>query len=392
MFPPGCDLGYLTGPREPIARPMESAQVARYLAVPAQMAPAMFIVVFSLLFALAAQASVMGIPLMLLLFFGFCKYSFALLDAVTEGAQAPTLSVEMMNPVEGGLQSLVVLILVAGAFYGTGAASYWMSPIVCAIVGLGLLGVLIAIVAVEGASGSLAQALNPRHWWTMVTRLGADYLLIVACAAAFFLLGLAVLSWPALPSIIAAAILLYGWLAIFALTGGVLRERRHELGLDVMEETDPAKRSLNRAIQLERDHVVDRIYAEWRNGAHKNAWNTVMLQLTANTDPLEQLGWLYERTCRWPDQRMADRLARERIARLLPIRRHGEVLDLIDARLKVNPDFRAEASSDLIRWVQLARDGGHRRLARALLKDFERLYPKDASQSQVDVLRHELER
>lgn len=40
---------------------------------------------------------------------------------------------------------------------------------------------------------------------------------------------------------------------------------------------------------------MDRIYAEWRGGAHKNAWLTVLRQLEEAADPVAELRWLYDR-------------------------------------------------------------------------------------------------
>jgi hypothetical protein len=370
---------------------MPLATVRRYLSIPLQLAPLLFIAIFSVAFALAGQAGLFGIPLMVILFVGFCNYSFAVMDAMANGAkESPTLSVEMMNPV-GGLKSLAVLAIVSAAFFGTDAASYWMDWLGELLVGLLTLAVLLAVVTAQGASGSLAQAFNPWRIYRLIARLGSDFGILFGSALAIFLMGYAIASLAFIPSLLTLAALMAGWLAVFALIGGVLHERREDLGLDEVDTPDRVNRPCKTGLEKERDAQVDRIYGEWRSGAHRNAWQTVIQQLQSSADPLEELRWLYERIARWPDPHFANRLTEERITRLLAAGRKGEGLSAMGARLLVDPDFRPRSSTDLLLWARLALDGGERRIARQLLKDFPRVYPKDSKSEVARQLEQQLE-
>lgn len=246
------------------------------------------------------------------------------------------------------------------------------------------------MIAVQGATGSLKQAVDPRRWFALIERLRGDYALIVICATAFYLIGVGIAHSP-LPLIVRTAPMMYAWLAVFALIGGVLHERRLEIEFDdgdYPEVLPPRQAELER----QRAHLIDRIYGEWRSGAHKNAWQTIQIHIAQSADPLAELRMLHARISRWPDPRPGNRLAQELATRLLAAKQPGELLTLIDDRLRVNPDFRPQTGAELLQWIQVARDGGDKRIARALLKDFQRLYPEDALQARIEQIQRQMER
>ena len=69
----------------------------RFLAVPLSMAPLLVVIVFGALLWLSAKASLLGLPLGLLLLTGLFNYTFALFDSVVDGAEPPVLSIEMTD-------------------------------------------------------------------------------------------------------------------------------------------------------------------------------------------------------------------------------------------------------------------------------------------------------
>lgn len=358
------------------------------------MAPALLIATFSLLLVLATKATLLGIPLALVLLSGFFNYAFILLDGIADGArELPVLSIEMLNPISGQ-RSLVLLTVVVIAFFASSAATYWFGPWF-AIAGAGVCAtVLPAMIAVQGATGSVAQSLNPLTCFRLMQRLGADYALILAGIALLGIAGAAIVSASGgtLPLIVRIALLMYGWLAIFALIGGVLFERRLDLGLDDSLVVEPDEASIDAQRERIRTQQVDRIYAEWRGGARETAWQTISTHLDQSADPLVELRWLYERIARWPDPRLANRLAQELLPRLMATRHTGEALDIARARLKADADFRLPASNDLLNLARLARDAGDRPMARALLRDFHRFYPDDSRRNAADALILQLDR
>lgn len=372
---------------------MAAAALLRYLSIPLRTAPLLLIAVFCVLLALAARAGLFGLPLGLILLSWFCKYSFVLMDRLAEGvAEPPVLSIEMVNPVDEQ-RSLMLLILVIALFYLSDSASYWVGPYGATAIALATGAILPAIVAVQGATGSIAQSLNPRTFLGLILRLRGDYLLILGFIAIVGLFARVLVHsslGDALPLIVQVALLMYAWLAMFALIGGVLFERRLDIDLDAAHIPERLESSADAHAERLRDRHMDRIYAEWRGGAHANAWQTVLTLVGQGADEIAELRWLYRRAAQWPDARLADRLARELLPRLLAQRATGEALDLVRERLRNDARFRPSGSTELLTLVHLARTAGDRSTVRLLLRDFSKLYPGDPAQAIVDQLTEQL--
>lgn len=375
---------------------MGAAAILRYLAIPLRTAPLLLIGMFSVLLVVAAKAGLVGIPLGLILLSWFTKYSFVLMDALAEGVvEPPVLSIEMVNPLSEQ-RPLVLLALTIGLFYASDSASYWIGERGALVLTFAVGATLPAVVAVQGATGMVVQSLNPRRVLGLIVRLRGDYVVILGFIGLVWLFSRFVVEstlGDALPFILRIALLMYAWLAVFSLIGGVLWERRFDIGLDDAHtpesiDTDDDDDAPDERV---RDREIDRIYAEWRGGAHANAWKTVLALVGQGSDPIVELRWVYQRAAQWPDGRLADRLARELVPRLLAKRLTGEALDLVRERLRKDTGFRPTGSADLLTLVHLARTAGDRATARLLLQDFSKLYPDDPAQAVVDRLNTQLQ-
>jgi hypothetical protein len=376
---------------------MQLPPAIRYLAVPLRTAPLLLIFIFSLLFWIALKAGLFGIWLGFVLLSGFLNYGFILLDSVAGGdAEPPVLAIEMMNPLDGG-RWMMMLVIAAGGFFITDAAGYWVGHALATLLGFAAAMFIPSMIAVQGATGSVVQSFNLVRCWRLILRLRGDYLLIVLWVAAFWLMsyvlvrGLFDVPVPLMPRI---ALLLYGWLATFTLIGGVLLERHDEIGLadaNTPEHLDP-ETDMDAIREKERDRHVDRIYAEWRGGAHVNAWQSIGTHLERSADPMAELRWMYERIARWPDPLLANRLAQDFLPRLLAAKRYGEALILTRERIKAYPEFRPASAAELMQLARLACDGGDRPTARALLRNFQQFYPEDALRPMADELLQQIAR
>jgi hypothetical protein len=236
--------------------------------------------------------------------------------------------------------------------------------------------------------------LNPLAWLDLVRRLGLYYVWILLCILGFAALSRAVvMQWlGVLPLLACIALVLYGWLALFAMLGGVLFEQRTELDFQARYAPERIQARHDAERERERLRFLDGVFAQWRGGAVHNAWRTIEHHLQTSADPAAELDWLYERASTWPDQRLASRLAMELVPRLLAARRLSKLLQLTQMRIRVDPRFRPLSSAQLIKLVELARDAGDRPTARALLEDFERHFPNDPLHGSIAHLLQQLER
>lgn len=266
-----------------------------FIAVPARTAPLLVILTFSLLLFLAFRASLLGIPLGLLLLTGFFNYTFVLMDSAINGdAEPPVLSMEMMNPLSTP-RSLLLLALVLVVFFTSRAAAYWLGAGFAVVAAIGCAAVVPALLSVQAITGSTPQGLSLPTALRLIGRLGADYATVVLFILAAGLIGMYVGSLSALPLALRIAVLMYFWLASFCLIGGILRERADDIGLGDAWTPQPVEDPGNDERDRQRTRLVDRIYAEWRGGAHANAWQSVMGHVGQGPDALVELEWLYER-------------------------------------------------------------------------------------------------
>jgi hypothetical protein len=381
---------------------MQAKETLRYLLVPLQAAALVLIVTFSLLLLLAAHGGLLGLPLALLVISWFFKYGFALLDQVADGVnEPPVLAYEMLNPVNESRPLGLLLVVIAGY-----AASEMLQPLIGseAVTALRLMGLLLipAMIMTQAASG-FVQSLNPRVLMEIVRRVPDSYALIWAVLAGAWGLARMLVTWlPSaelpfsipipLPEAVRIAVLMYAWLASFAMLGGVLHVRRLELGFEPAHSPEREAEKADRERQREIGHLIDRVFAEWRGGAYGNAWRTIERHLSASARPSDDLRDLFQRVAQWPDESLAGRLAQELIAHLLASRRTGDALNIARMQLQRDAGFKPLDSGDTIRLIELARAAGDRRTARALLSGFAERYEDDMARRIAGRLERQLER
>lgn len=381
---------------------MHAMETLKYLLIPLRGAALVLIVSFSILLLLAAHGGLLGLPLALLVVSWFCKYGFALLDRVADGVnEPPVLSYEMINPANES-RPLGLVLVVAIFHVGTDAlrASFG-DEAVTVLRAAGLL-LVPAIIMTQAASG-FVQSLNPLVLLQIIVRVPGSYALVLAVLAGAWWLATMLVIWlPAtelpfsidipLPEAVRIGILMYAWLASFAMLGGVLYVCRHELGFEPSRSPERAAEKVQRERERQIDLLIDRIFAEWRGGAYGNAWRAIQTHLDNSPRPSDELKDLFERASLWPDPRLAYRLAQELIPRLLAARRTGDALNIARRQLQADDKFRPLEGSDTIKLIELARDAGDRRTARLLLTGFNDRYEDDVARRIAGQLAQQLDR
>ena len=374
---------------------MRLTTAASYLARAISLSSILFVAFASVLMAIALKVGYpFGLPLGLIMLTWFFRYGLLMIEYVAwDGAEAPVLEVEMLNPIAQTKSG--ILMFVTGVFFAIYyAAQYWFGNVLGAIVGLAAVGLLPAIAAVQVAKDRALQALDPRDWFHLLRWMKSDYLLVLACILVYWLGAYILVITPLgdyVPLFIEIALLMFGWLAVQALLGGAIRERRISDPDDSPVErfeTAPSEQDIAR----ERDRKIDRIYGEWRSGAQKNAWQTLMREVEESGDPIAELRWIHERISRWDEPRLLNRVVQETVPRLIAISRFSDALALTRQRLVADPEYRPVTATETLRVARIARDGGDRPTARALLRDFQRIFPNDPLLPAADELARELQR
>jgi hypothetical protein len=302
------------------------------------------------------------------------------------------LTPEAANPL-GEMRPLTYALAAVVFYFGTGAIDKLVGPEILTVIRLMGLIALPAIIATHTITGSFAAALNPLAIAAMTRRLGSGYVLIVSVAIGAGLLGRAiVLEGDNLAFLLRIALLMLLWLVMFSVLGGVLHARRHEVGYEPEYSPERADRRDEKDRDRERARFIDQVFAEFRAGGRGNPFATIQQRANQSPSPLAEYLWIYGRVSTWPNPKLASRVAQELLPLLLAARRHGEALTLVKSRLQADAEFRPLASVELINLAELARAGGDRPLARALLHDFERRFPDDPARNFAKQLAEQLAR
>lgn len=338
------------------------------LLVPLRLAGLMTLIVLSAVLVAAVMTVPFGLPLMFILLSWFFKYSFVFFDRLVGGeAEAPVLSTEMILASMGESRVVVPLLLVIVGFFASGVGTYLLGGVVAALLAVGAILWLPAVLAVQGWTGIVARSLDPGTCRTMVRSLGADYLWIVGCTSVVVVISVVIPSIVDVPLMLRIGLLLYAWLAVIAVVGGALHAKREVIAQNILLVVPQLRPMSDEELAKLREGWVDSIYAAWRGNALDEAWDTVVARLNESSSPLDELRWLYGRVAAWQPQHFSNRVAEEMLWRLLNEGRDGEALRVARERLTIDPSFRPRTKDERSRLAELARQWGDCTTADALL-------------------------
>ena len=321
----------------------------------------------------------------------FFKYAYVLFDHTVRGFdEPPVLDIQMLNPLneQRPLAQVVILALI---YVAVTYVKHTMGAAVAAIVAVAAILLAPASVAILGLEGNIIKAAYPVAWVRMVLGLGPMYFLVLFVIAGYGLLIVFLNRWELwLP--VQIAIFMFGILSVFSVLGGALYERRHELGLGAWASPEliEERRKAQELRQSEND--VTEAYGQMRAGSHTQAWATLQTWLSSRGHALEDYRWLCPRVAVWGDPRYVTRLTEEYVDRLLALKRNGEALDVVAARLAEDPGFRPKTAVATLQIARFAAGGaGKPQVARALLADFSARFAGDRCIPAASALARELE-
>jgi hypothetical protein len=361
------------------------------LALPFTVAPLLLVLIFAVLLRLALFAGLLGLPLLYIIGSWFLKYAFVLLEHAAHGRSgAPVLSAEDANPF-GETRPFLFGLLIA-AFIGISKiAGDLLGPAWAGILHAAGMVVLPAVIAIQAITGSYAEALHPARIIAVIHRLGPGYLALMLVATACGALAQWLLvDATQLAVLLRMALLMQLWLVLFAVLGSVIHARRHELGFDVEHSPETTQRRASVELERERSRFIDQVFAEYRAGSTQNAWETILRRAGSGPGASAEYAWIHERVAGWPGQALANRVAQAQLPLLLAQQQNGAALQLAQARLRADPQFRPATGEQTLRLAQLARDGGDWPLARRLLADFEQRFPQHPVRGSVALLLEQL--
>jgi hypothetical protein len=319
----------------------------------------------------------MGLPLTLILTSWFFKYAYILFDHTVRGFdEPPTLDIQMLNPLSE--QRPLAQVAILGLIYlAVNFARHTMGATSGLIIAVLAALFLPASVAILGLEQNILKAAYPVAWVRMVLRLGPMYGLVLAIIAGYAVVIALMGRWePWLP--VRIAIFMFCILSIFSVLAGALYERRHELELETWASPERTEELRRKQDLRQSENEVTEAYGQMRVGSHTHAWALLQNWLTTRGNAPDDYRWLCGRVAAWGDSRYITRLTEDYVDRLLALRRMGEALDVVSARLADDPAFRPKSAAATLQIARMAAAGGGTpRVARTLLANFATRFAGD---------------
>ena len=174
----------------------------------------------------------LGIPLIIIMLTWSFRYGLLMMEYdAWDGKEAPVLEVEMLNPLEQAKSG--ILLFITGVFFAIYyAAQYWSK-----ITGKGS-GAFVGPrggwpaarhSGCAGCEGPRVAGARSRDWFHLIRWMKTDYLFVLAWHPHLLALRLHPARHTARRSraaVLRRGCLMFGWLAVQALLGGAIRERR----------------------------------------------------------------------------------------------------------------------------------------------------------------------
>jgi hypothetical protein len=364
--------------------------ILRVLAMPFQLTSLLFVgisaVLLTVLFTFGSLLSVLVVLGSYVLLSWLNKYAFAILEQTANGATVmPVASTEMLDPFSDRRSWVHPLL----------ALALWWA--IRSIPGLSVPVIVLAVAIAPASISSLAmshnplETLNPLSWWRVLRGLGGYYpLLVLACViAAGLVYGLVLLPlWHPVQYAGMALVLL----CLYALIGGVLHERRLQLGFEPRHSPERVAQRLDSERLARRQQMIDAVYTPVRVADYARA-ALPLQQWFANVDEKHLAGDIdavIAQASVWPERRGLATVARTLISHLLVNRKPTMAVDIADAVLKQIPDFALGTEAETIVLAQSAKLTGRRRLALLVLDSLQRATPDSQPSEAVLALRREL--
>ena len=294
---------------------------------------------YGVLLRIAVAAGLFGFLLGLLVSLSLGRYAYEVLRELARGRrELPPPGIESLNPA-GDLSGILhfVLFAVAAAFFATtpflDAPLRWLG-------GFFVLAVFPASAAIMALTSNAAAALSPAGIAHVMAVFGRGYWrLLAACALVAVIAAVArVLAGALGPLLVWLSDAIDAWavLALFAVVGAAVRERRDDFAFPGIE-TEEERRERQR--QTDWQSTLDRAYASIRSGLTAKGYATIKSLLESERDSLEIYQWTFNAMLSWEDRAHALEIAQRFVARLLEERREHDALELVRQCRRLSPAF-----------------------------------------------------
>jgi hypothetical protein len=290
------------------------------------------------------------------------KYCYVLVEHLADGeTEPPVMDTDMLSAGEARpwIQAALLSIGGWGCYYfggGTGIA-----------LGIVLLTLLPATVAILGFGEAAWQAVNPVTLWRVIRGLGPYYLLMLLalafCAAIAWLLTRIEL-W----ALIEHAIATWCEVAFFSLVGACIYLRREQLGYEPRKSPERSASRAEAERVKERARMVDDVFQLVRIGKHVDA--TAPLAKWLRDLDAEYVSkdayFIAEQSLKWGSTAALNPLGSTLIRHLMRFGRPDAALAIFEILRGHSAKFTMDSAHDLRTLAEYAENHGHGALAQSM--------------------------
>jgi hypothetical protein len=345
---------------------------SRVLLVPFHPTNLLMVGIFSVLLAICRSAGIFGLYAALILHVWVFKYCYVLIEHLADGApEPPVMDMDMLSPFETRPW------IQAGLLFGGAWLCYSIGGTAGIVLGIAMLAVFPATVAILGFGEIPLQAVNPLIWYRVIRGLGPFYLVLLLALVVWGSIG-ALLYYLNLWSIIETTIVLWCEVAFFSLVGATLYLRRTQLGYEPRRSPERAAARVEMERVKERAKMVDDVFQLVRIGKHVDATAPLARWLN-DTDPehvSKDAYYVAEQALRWESALALNTLGSTLIRHLMRYGRPDAALAVFEILRKQASNFTMDSVTDLRTLAEFAESNGREALAQSMRLETPVIHPK----------------
>lgn len=290
------------------------------------------------------------------------KYCYVLIEQLANGAtEPPVMDTDMLSPGEARPWIQAALLSVGGW------TCYWIGGPAGIALGIALLLLFPATVAILGFGEEPWQAVNPVTLFRVIRGLGPYYLLmllsLVLCAAIGWVLT-RVNMW----SLLENAIALWCEVAFFSFVGASIYLRRKQLGYEARKSPERAEARAEAERLKERARMVDEVFQLVRIGRHVDATAPLAkwLRDTDGEHVSKDAYHIAEQSLKWESPAALNPIGSTLIRHLMRFGRPDAALAVFEILRKRAPNFTMDSAHDLRTLAEYAESNGREALAQSM--------------------------
>jgi hypothetical protein len=344
---------------------------SRVLLVPFHPTNLVMVGIFGVLIAFCLSLGFYGAFAALFLQIWVFKYCYVLVERLADGAtEPPVMDTDMLSPFE------IRPWVQAAWLIGCGWISSGLGGTAGVIVGLVLLALLPATVAILGFGEALWRIVDPAAIYRVIRGLGLHYLVLLLALVVLIAIGR--FAYLKLWYGIAGPIALWCEVAFFSLVGGVIFLRRKQLGYEPSRSPERAAvRAEMERLKL-RARMIDDIFQQVRLGKHVDA-TAPLAQWLRDTDAgnvSKDSYFLAEQALRWESPLALNTLGSTLIRHLLRYGRPDAALAVFEILRTKAPNFTMDSVTDLRTLAEYAEAQGREALAQSMRLETPVIHPQ----------------